>query len=203
MKQTISEEVNSVYNDSDLAHWILNADDNRFPYTSELELDDKRSLNTNYSEFLLAHHNATHLAMISESYESPRLGLNNNGFDGFYFPTEKTFRTIGMRQPFLVYASQYFLKYLREQGYKTFSPFLDERYDEIVDDRQRQQAVFNEFNRLDKMADHEFYPLMEQLNEIAEFNYQHFMNRRNNVLHSTYFEDQVLANHFLIHKHSG
>jgi hypothetical protein len=63
--------------------------------------------------------------------------------------------------------------------------------------------VFNEFNRLDKMADHEFYPLMEQLNEIAEFNYQHFMNRRNNVLHSTYFEDQVLANHFLIHKHSG
>ena len=203
MKENISEEVGTVYGDNALAEFIKFADETRFPYLSELNLTDQKALNPNYSEFLLSHHNATHIAMIQESYESPKLGLANSGYDGLYFPTEKTFRTIGMRQPFLVYSAQHCLKYLREQGYRTFGPYIDESYDAIFDDQQRHQAVFNELNRLDKMAEHEFNPLMEQLSEIADFNYQHFMGRRNHVLHNTHFEDQVLANHFQIPVNSG
>jgi hypothetical protein len=203
MKENISQEVNIVYNDPDLAEFILYSDDHSLPYKTTLDLSDKKALDSNYSEFLLAHHNSTHIAMIQESYQSPALGINNTGFDGLYFPTEKTFRTIGMAQPFLVYSAQHFLKYLRNQGYQTFSPFIDESYDDISDDRQRQMCLFNELNRLDKMADHEFNPLMEKLTEIADFNYQHFMGRRNNVLHGTYFEDSVLSNHFQIPLNSG
>ena len=141
--------------------------------------------------------------MINESYESPRLDGASTGFAGMYFPTEKTFRTIGMSQPFLVYSSVHFLQYLREQGYQTFGSVLDESYDELADDRQRQQAVFNELNRLDKMADHEFYPLINQLNEIARFNHGHFMARQNNLLHCTYFEDLVLQSLFQIPRNSS
>jgi hypothetical protein len=47
-----------------------------------------------------------------------------------FFPTEKTFRPITGRRPFLVFGPIYFLNNLRVLGFKTYSECWDESYDQ-------------------------------------------------------------------------
>jgi len=53
------------------------------------------------------------------------------------FPTEKIFRPMSFAHPFLVLANTGYLKELKATGVKTFSDFIDESYDGIVDDGRR------------------------------------------------------------------
>jgi hypothetical protein len=41
---------------------------------------------------------------------------------------------------------------LKELGYKTYAPFIDESYDSIEDDGDRMLAILNEVERLCKMS---------------------------------------------------
>jgi hypothetical protein len=56
---------------------------------------------------------------------------------------------------------------LRERGYKTFSPFIDESYDEIENNHLRLQAVAEEVKRLSKSDLVEF---TYQIKDIVEHN---------------------------------
>jgi hypothetical protein len=47
-----------------------------------------------------------------------------------FFPTEKTFRPITGRRPFLVFGSIHFLNNLRSLGFRTYSECWDESYDQ-------------------------------------------------------------------------
>ena len=54
-------------------------------------------------------------------------------FSGFtFFPTEKTFRPIQQLTPFIIFGPQGFLTNLHRSGFKTFSKYWDEGYDEYV-----------------------------------------------------------------------
>jgi hypothetical protein len=46
-----------------------------------------------------------------------------------FFPTEKTFRPITGRRPFIVYGPMNFLSNLRELGFQTYNECWDESYD--------------------------------------------------------------------------
>jgi len=46
-----------------------------------------------------------------------------------FFPTEKTFRPMWCRRPFIVFGSANYLEYLRQMGFRTFGDFWDESYD--------------------------------------------------------------------------
>lgn len=81
--------------------------------------------------------------------------------------TEKTYKPIIMKHPFILLARPHTLKLLRERGYKTFSPFIDESYDEILDDKLRLKAVADEINRLTKSDLVEF---THQVKDIVEHN---------------------------------
>jgi hypothetical protein len=46
-----------------------------------------------------------------------------------FYPTEKTIRPMLMKKPFVVFASQDYLDYLHQMGFRTFNEFWDESYD--------------------------------------------------------------------------
>lgn len=56
---------------------------------------------------------------------------------GQFWITEKICRTMFNHHPFVVLSTPYFLKNLRNLGYKTFDTIIDESYDQIVDPYQR------------------------------------------------------------------
>lgn len=83
------------------------------------------------------------------------------------FLTEKTYKPIAMKHPFILLAPAHSLRALRERGYKTFSPFIDESYDEIENDELRLKAVVEEVKRLSQSDLVEF---TYQVKDIVEHN---------------------------------
>lgn len=139
-----------------------------------------------YTFWNFAVHNSTDINIITETfryhYGIPDTDLH---YQTLFFITEKTYRTILMKQPFVLFSNPYALKYLRNAGYKTFSPFIDESYDSIENLADRQNAIINEVQRLNSMGEAEFSELMINCREIAEYNYTNLMERETNKFHNT------------------
>jgi hypothetical protein len=55
--------------------------------------------------------------------------------------SEKSFKPIAYRHPFITFGSVDTMKYLQREGFETFGNLWDESYDNVIDDDQRHQAV--------------------------------------------------------------
>lgn len=64
------------------------------------------------------------------------------------------------------------LKGLRDIGYKTFHPYINESYDEIYDDQERFYAVMDEVERLANMTDEETRIWLENVQPITQYNFE-------------------------------
>lgn len=87
------------------------------------------------------------------------------------FLTEKTFKPIMMKHPFIMVSRPGTLKALRQCGYKTFHPYIDESYDEIKNNTDRLDAISNEIERLSKFTDDMWIEWQQNIKKIVEWNY--------------------------------
>lgn len=92
------------------------------------------------------------------------------------FPSEKIFKPIFMRHPFIHVGVPHFLEKLRERGYQTFHPYIDETYDVIDDDEVRLQTIVNEIERLSKLNTTEWLAMLDILRPRIEHNHEVLMN---------------------------
>ena len=84
----------------------------------------------------------------TSSYNSIQLLSMNTWWKEMFF-TEKTYRSIFYKRPFLLFGSQYQLKMLRRFGFKTFDGILfDESYDNIANWEDRLKAIMSETKRI-------------------------------------------------------
>ena len=90
------------------------------------------------------------------------------------FVTEKTYKCLALKHPFVVFGRPNFLKGLKTLGFKTFSPYFNESYDDIIDDNERFDAVFNEVERLINLSDDEWLNILRNIEPILEHNYSVF-----------------------------
>lgn len=90
--------------------------------------------------------------------------------------TEKTLRPIACGQPFILAATPGSLKYIRDYGFKTFEPYIDENYDTIQDPVTRMKAIMAEMKRISLLAIEEKQILIQQLQEITEYNRHRFFS---------------------------
>lgn len=58
--------------------------------------------------------------------------------------TEKTAKLLLAKRVFLMQTGRGFMRYLREQGFRTFADVIDESYDDISDDHERWGAIVHE-----------------------------------------------------------
>ena len=93
--------------------------------------------------------------------------------------TEKAYKAIACSRPFITFATPYFLEDLRNLGYKTFSPYIDESYDTEVDNVKRLNLIVAEVQRICKLSDDDYSQLVANCRSIAEFNQTYFKNRKN------------------------
>jgi hypothetical protein len=85
--------------------------------------------------------------------------------------SEKTYRPIYFKHPFITLGVKGSLAGLREYGFKTFSPYFDESYDEIDDPVLRIEIALNEVKRLCSLSDEEWLSIQRDLLPILEYNY--------------------------------
>ncbi len=86
--------------------------------------------------------------------------------------SEKIFRSIIYKHPFLVTGPKHFLKQLRSFGYKTFHPFIDETYDEVDNHATRLMMIVNETERLCNLNEEELIKFLEFTKKICDYNFE-------------------------------
>jgi hypothetical protein len=93
------------------------------------------------------------------------------------FVSEKTFKCLAVKHPFIIFGRPGLIKGVHKLGFKTFSPFFDESYDDIVDDDARFDALFNEITRLINLSDGEWLNILKNIEPILEHNHRLFFNK--------------------------
>lgn len=94
--------------------------------------------------------------------------------------SEKTYQAIQYKRPFILAAPPNTLKYLKEQGFKTFSEFWDESYDDEYDHGKRLIKIFDLIDYIGNKSIEELTEILKQMEDILEFNYNHFKENKAN-----------------------
>jgi hypothetical protein len=108
------------------------------------------------------------------------------------FISEKTFKFLAYGHPFIIAGNRYSLQKLKELGYKTFSPFIDETYDEL-DTWDRYDAIIHSLIKIKNI------PLKKKLDwfigmkEIMEYNSNHLLK---NSFYSVSNLATLIENHY-------
>jgi hypothetical protein len=89
--------------------------------------------------------------------------------EGQCFISEKTFKALICNHPFIIYGNKNSLMHLRNMGYKTFSPFIDETYDTLPT-WERLDAIIKEIHRLKQMTTQEILNWYIGMKDILEHN---------------------------------
>jgi len=97
--------------------------------------------------------------------------------DAIFF-SEKIFKPILMQHPFMVVSVKGSLAFLRKLGYKTFSPFIDETYDDIEDNTTRLKYIADEIERLNKKTSSEWIEWQNNIKTIVDHNYSILTNKK-------------------------
>lgn len=84
--------------------------------------------------------------------------------------SEKTYKAMFFEKPFVLVSQQNALKFLKKSGYQTFSPYINESYDDIADYNLRKTAAINEINRLNNLPIDQFNDILEKCKAITKHN---------------------------------
>ena len=106
-------------------------------------------------------------------------------FTNAIFPTEKIFKPMLHGQIFLLAGAPGFLKKLRSYGFKTFSPYIDETYDDIDDPVERGIALVRTLKAIVKSSEADFAALLLQCQPTIQHNRQLLTNKA--------FMDQLIS----------
>lgn len=79
--------------------------------------------------------------------------------------TEKIGKALLGKRIFILVSSQHGLKNLKKIGFKTFSPVIDESYDDIADDEKRWQAAWNSIESLLDLDPANVYEVCQEILE--------------------------------------
>lgn len=88
--------------------------------------------------------------------------------------TEKVFKPIVAKMPFLLLAGSKNLEYLKSYGFKTFSDYWDEGYDLIANNADRFDAVLAILEKLCSLPMHELVSMKKDMRGLLEHNFNYF-----------------------------
>ena len=96
--------------------------------------------------------------------------------------TEKIFKPIVSKQPFMLLAAPGNLAYLKSYGFKTFDSVIDESYDLIEDNDRRTEAVVKQLQWYCNLTPDEKTDVIKQLEPIIDYNFHHFYGEFRHII---------------------
>jgi hypothetical protein len=96
--------------------------------------------------------------------------------------TEKIFKPIVSKQPFMLLAASGNLAYLKSYGFKTFDSVIDESYDLIKDNDARTEAVVAQLAWYCSLSVEEKNSVIQRLAPIVEYNFHHFYGEFKHII---------------------
>lgn len=147
-----------------------------FPKTLTSTLGDNPSQHF-FSKGDIYYHSESYYSIIPETSFYKKFDEKDNEdpfnfhLSNFLFITEKTMRAIGALHPFILLSRPHSLQGLRELGYQTFHPYIDETYDEIENDKTRFELIKKEIIKLNNKTDSEWLRFQHDIYPIVKHNH--------------------------------
>lgn len=154
-----------------------------FIKTLQLNFDPSRTNPIDIRNEDLDYYKNSYFSVVTETiyygndYKFPRSRCHVSGVNAGVFVTEKTTKVLALKHPFIIVSVPGMLSKLRERGFKTFYPYIDETYDTIIDDDLRMKTIVDEVKRLSNQTDDEWVTWCKNVKEIVEHNYNHFFSQ--------------------------
>jgi len=102
--------------------------------------------------------------------------------------TEKTFKPIKYKHPFILVGAPKSLHYLRKKGYKTFSNWFDESYDEIDNHKDRIIAIANLCKEIDLWDREKKQLFITETMDVLNHNFEVFINTHKTIPFKEFWE---------------
>lgn len=93
-----------------------------------------------------------------------------------FFVSEKVAKPLIVGHPFVIFGCQHYLKHLRSLGLKTFSPWIDESYDNINDATDRAKALVKSVIGFAKKTQDEKIQCLAEMKTITDHNRKLVLN---------------------------
>jgi len=90
--------------------------------------------------------------------------------------TEKTLRPIACGHPFILAAGPGSLDYIKSYGFRTFSPYIDESYDQETDSLKRLEKIITSMKKIQDLQGKDLDDFNHNTKIIALYNKQHFFS---------------------------
>ena len=132
-------------------------------------IDDQKSMGSLH-DTCKNYYEDTYFSIVTETLCMK--GESSDGESGFgRILSEKTFKAIINRHPFIMLGVAKSLQLLKDLGYKTFSPWINEDYDNELDDITRIHMVVKEVKRLSELPDDKLAEFLIFARKIVEHNF--------------------------------
>ena len=109
--------------------------------------------------------------------------------------TEKVAKPMANFLPFVFVSFKGALKLLRDIGFKTFHPFIDESYDDEPDEAKRVNMIYTEIQKICSMSKEDLHKWYWQMEDIYVHNYNFIQTYFTKDTHSLemikYLNDRV------------
>jgi hypothetical protein len=94
------------------------------------------------------------------------------------FVSEKIFRPILKKHPFILLSRPHTLNMMQNIGYKTFGSIINEDYDKEEDDCKRLLMIVDEVKRLCNLSKDDLYNFLTEARKITEYNYNVLLTKQ-------------------------
>ena len=122
---------------------------------------------------------------------------HGSGMNEARFLSEKIFKPIAMGHPFIFVTVPKSLELLRELGYKTFHPIIDESYDDEFDDCERLKKIVKEIERISNFSQEEVKEFCIQAGAICKHNQQVILEKTEAFRYGRDPECKILHKNFV------
>lgn len=166
----------------------------KFPIRLNITEERKNPLDVNQEDMYFFEN--SYLSIVTETLFYKVTNKNNglcvfNYEPAYKFITEKTFKPIIAKHPFISVGFTGILQLLKNRGYKTFHPYIDETYDNIQDDYERLKYITNEIVRLSNFSENEWIEWQKNVKDIVEYNYNHFFDDNKDYRHTRWNDNWI------------
>jgi hypothetical protein len=158
-------------NDQELDIELVNEIDKKLPLF--LDTDDlSTSLMFDHFETTSKYYENSFISIVSETYF-------HTNTENILHLTEKTFKPILNKHPFIILGPPNMLKYLRKIGFKTFNEFWDESYDETLNHTDRFYKILNLCEDMSNWSITKKLEVFRKCKDIVDYNFQFLLNYNN------------------------
>lgn len=157
-----------------------------FIFENDLSVDDAKQFERDGNPYPNLYHISTRFTdNMHTAYKNSYFSItscNSFGFNGYssgsnFYIDEKLFPAIIHFLPFILVGRYLLLREMKNHGFKTFHPHIDERYDEVEDPVRRMQMVMSEVNRLCSLSEYEIHSWYCGLSDILQYNYDFYFDK--------------------------